>query len=1210
MGNSSVFCKGTGLFASNEYAYSIRTIGNTNAESHAYQDVPIHKAGNTYVLSGWAKANAVPDNIQKTTGTDAAATDKHKQFGLRAVLTYADGTTEYHYVPFHSDLTDWQYVSMTIVPKKEKEVLEKIRVVCAYERNSNEAWFDNLSLTQEAAQTMKYDKDGHLVSVKSTGKSEESTLYENGDLKKLNTGGNGTFTYEHDKNHNITEASNEIVKENLTYDASGNVTTATISPKKGTDKIVTNNTYTNQGNLLSSVKQRGEFTTTYQYETALHKMLGKPSQVVDARGSVASASYDAAGRLTKSSISKAGTTKATVNHSYIRDMLSQLSRTAGGITQQYNFSYDAFGNMTKLSVGNHTLAQYTYGPKNGQLKRQTYGNKDYVDFSYDNLNRITETRTSSGDSYRYTYTGDGQLYQMEDAADGVTYHYNYDTIGRLIGTSQTGGSSDLRAAYSYDDSNRLKSLSYSIPGVIDKATETLYYNSNTTDSVSDGALDKMALFSNNWIHYHYDNLSRLTERELGGILTEHRSYLAGKNGCTTTTLPKSFSTTPKGSTNKLSDYQYAYDPLGNIVQANDQVGKTYSKYAYDALGQMQYATDYLANGTAQKRYKYYYDSVGNLTSWKICSGDNTQTFESHTYTYGDADWKDLLTAFDGHSITYDGAGNPLNYYNGRPYSMTWHNGRQLDTVSVDGKTYQYEYDVNGLRTRKTNADGGYTEYYIVNGLTVAEQRFYPNGSTWYVMKYLLDEQNIPVGFVIWYPGTTYWTSYYYGKNLQGDVVNLYRSDPKGNSDVATLVATYRYDPWGKVQGIFKPNGEKIPETAVHIAAYNPFRYRGYRYDGDTGFYYLQSRYYDPAICRFISADEYSDTGDGMLGYNMFAYCLNDPVNRTDANGNWSLPNWAKVAIGAVAIVGLAVATVATGGTACAVAGALHGAVVGAMSGAASGAITGAIEHRITTGSWKGAGQAALDGAADGFMTGAIGGAIGGARSSSYCFIAGTAVLTAAGAVTIENIQPGDMVWAWNEETGETELKPVVETYVNETDELIHVFVEGEEIICTPSHPFYSPVKGWTDACKLRAGDILVLVNGEYVVVEKIQHELLENPVKVYNFQVEDDHTYYVSHAGVLVHNKCGDKPENKAPNNAGGRGAFRQAKRDVGIPVSQQPRKVLPNVDRRGRIQPGRVYDFGNGVSIRNDVADHLFPDGTFLGPHFNGRKGWHYFYN
>ena len=92
-------------------------------------------------------------------------------------------------------------------------------------------------------------------------------------------------------------------------------------------------------------------------------------------------------------------------------------------------------------------------------------------------------------------------------------------------------------------------------------------------------------------------------------------------------------------------------------------------------------------------------------------------------------------------------------------------------------------------------------------------------------------------------------------------------------------------------------------------------------------------------------------------------------------------------------------------------------------------------------------------------------------------------------------------------------------YVNETDELTHVFVDGEEIIATPSHPFYCPTKGWTDASHLRAGDILVLVNGEYVVVEKVQHELLERPVKVYNFQVEDYHTYYVA-SGVLVHNSC------------------------------------------------------------------------------------------
>ena len=68
--------------------------------------------------------------------------------------------------------------------------------------------------------------------------------------------------------------------------------------------------------------------------------------------------------------------------------------------------------------------------------------------------------------------------------------------------------------------------------------------------------------------------------------------------------------------------------------------------------------------------------------------------------------------------------------------------------------------------------------------------------------------------------------------------------------------------------------------------------------------------------------------------------------------------------------------------------------------------------------------------------------------------------------------------------------------------------------------FYSPVKGWTDAIRLRAGDILVLVDGEYVVIEKVQHEILEAPITVYNFQVEDYHTYYVADTGVLVHNSC------------------------------------------------------------------------------------------
>jgi hypothetical protein len=145
-----------------------------------------------------------------------------------------------------------------------------------------------------------------------------------------------------------------------------------------------------------------------------------------------------------------------------------------------------------------------------------------------------------------------------------------------------------------------------------------------------------------------------------------------------------------------------------------------------------------------------------------------------------------------------------------------------------------------------------------------------------------------------------------------------------------------------------------------------------------------------------------------------------------------------------------------------------------------------------------------------------------------CFIAGTLVATETGYVTIENIKSGDLVWAHDPETGETALKPVVQTFRNETTEWIHVTVNGETLTCTPEHLFYSPVKGWTSAVDLRAGDILVMLNGEYVVVEQVQHELLESSETTYNFEVEDYHTYYVGENPVLAHNSCRGNAVKKA----------------------------------------------------------------------------------
>ena len=137
-----------------------------------------------------------------------------------------------------------------------------------------------------------------------------------------------------------------------------------------------------------------------------------------------------------------------------------------------------------------------------------------------------------------------------------------------------------------------------------------------------------------------------------------------------------------------------------------------------------------------------------------------------------------------------------------------------------------------------------------------------------------------------------------------------------------------------------------------------------------------------------------------------------------------------------------------------------------------------------------------------------------------CFVAGTMIATEDGHAPIETIQVGDLVWATDEETGETSLKKVVNTFINETTSITRIIVNGEEIISTQTHPYYVVERGWTLAGSLQAGDILVMLNGEKVVLELVQHEILETPVKTYNFEVADFHTYYVGTNKVLVHNKC------------------------------------------------------------------------------------------
>ena len=139
-----------------------------------------------------------------------------------------------------------------------------------------------------------------------------------------------------------------------------------------------------------------------------------------------------------------------------------------------------------------------------------------------------------------------------------------------------------------------------------------------------------------------------------------------------------------------------------------------------------------------------------------------------------------------------------------------------------------------------------------------------------------------------------------------------------------------------------------------------------------------------------------------------------------------------------------------------------------------------------------------------------------------CFVAGTLVMAVAGMVAIEKIKSGDKVISTDPETMETSPKTVLETYIREVTTLVHLTVNGEEIVTTVDHPFYVKNQGFIKAGELKFGDELLDVNGNVLLVENFDVELTEKPVTVYNFQVDEFHTYFVGTSQIMVHNSdCG-----------------------------------------------------------------------------------------
>ncbi|MCQ4021800.1 RHS repeat domain-containing protein [Ruminococcus sp. zg-924] len=567
-----------------------------------------------------------------------------------------------------------------------------------------------------------------------------------------------------------------------------------------------------------------------------------------------------------------GEENVTNSYSYTAGTGRNLTQISHNGTN-YNIEYDKFNNKTNTLVGNQSLAQYSYDTNNGILQSVTYGNGNTVSYAYDNYGNTSIQKYNGTTAFKWFSDRSGSVIRQSDFINQLETSYDYDTTGRLVrqtalDTSKASSTDRTKymVEYGYDLNNNITKLVNITPN----GTKKFNYTYG-----KDNLLEKFTMGTNRSVDYTYDGLGRLTSSKITTARPIETSYLYKLSKLNSSGQEQYRTTKINNEIIDGEEYRYSYDDSGNITKIEKKTNGVYTTlytYEYDSFGQLTHERDY-TNNTSKK---YSYDGGGNILQevtsyYDSPNSDEVSRTESISYSYSDSNWTDKMTSYNGETITYDAIGNPLSYRDGM--TMTWQNGRQLASLQKGTNNIQYSYDSDGIRVSKT-INGEKCTFEYLDGMLLYETR----GEKYFHYYYDSNGMLCAVNYRLTPNGTEY--VYYYTHNWRGDIVGIYN----GNGD---LKAKYTYDAWGNVTAIKDSNGNAITDPN-HVGNLNPFRYRGYYMDTETGMYYLMSRYYDPVTHRFLNADGYFQTGLGVLDTNMNAYCGNNPVNCVDYSGMWVL----------------------------------------------------------------------------------------------------------------------------------------------------------------------------------------------------------------------------------------------------------------------------------------------------------------------------------
>lgn len=721
--------------------------------------------------------------------------NENRTFGIALNIYYKNNSTpEMHYQEFNVNTSKNQQVSLSISPGNSEETIDYVAFAFVYGYNENEMTVTNAELNILAT--------GYVTKQSEDSKDDSSV-----------SAGNDS--------DDDTEVDNYVDYEVLSE-----------SVDKTKPFMQTSSEYDSTGNYVTAETNEQGSTTHYVYD-----INGNVTSVTDADDNVTSYTYDSSGNLTS-------VKNGDSENSYTYSGLGSVSKiTHNGF--DYSFNYDVFYNLVSTKIGNVTVASHIYD-SNGNLTKTAYANGDYLEYAYDNYGNISVITGETGKIAEMIYNKQGLVTKTVDYSSGETSYYYYTFDGSLESEYRTSSDGSL-THYIITDSNGNTVEKTSVNG----QTKTI-----TTGSDKDGK----SFVNNDGVinETSTDDFGRVStvttkQNKSDTVFTKQYSYYHGSESNATTNMVGGISY--KLSSDRVLDYIYNYNDTGNVENVYEN-GKKVAVYTYDELNQLVWYAD-----TRTGRYiRIVYDNYGNIQRMESYSlGTNwapVKLLETRTYSYGDTNWKDKLTEFDGDSITYDKNGNPLTYRDDMTFE--WENGRILKKITTSEKAIQMNYDSNGMRTQKS-VDGVKTNYYYdsSNNLFALTQ-----GSDTLFFYYDNSGEVMSV--------SCNGTMYYYIKDLQGDITEIVDKDGKA-------VAEYAYDAWGNM--LTENNG------TLTVGKLNPFRYRSYVYDEETGLYYLQSRYYDPLTGRFVNADVYCDTYTGNpLSTNMFAYCENDAINYVDNDG--------------------------------------------------------------------------------------------------------------------------------------------------------------------------------------------------------------------------------------------------------------------------------------------------------------------------------------